>query len=301
MRSSSSRVPSSHAVVAVRVITGGLLGARTTNAPAAAAGAFVRRVLLTSYANDDPAGGRSPTRYVKTGTTYERVVMSAEGSTARGTRSTSARVVVLGDGEILERPEPLDLDADPLARPDPAARLARDADARRRPGRHDVARLERHDRAQLGEQPAHAEHHLRRVRVLQRLAVDRAADRERLRVGDLVARDERRSARAVRVPRLSKRPLRGERLIVADAHVVEAGVARDLRLGVVLAHVAAARPDDEGELGLVVDAIRRARDHDRRAVADERVVPFREDGDAVGERQLHFLGMVAVVQPDADQ
>ena len=137
-------------------------------------------------------------------------------------------------------------------------RVAEDPDAARRPGRDHVAGLERERHRAVADDRRDAEVHLRGAGVLQDLVVHPALDLERLRVRDLVGGHERRAHRAERVERLAARPLAVAELDVARRHVVEARVAEDVVEGVRLRHPARGRPDDDGQLGLVVDLRRQA-------------------------------------------
>ena len=96
--------------------------------------------------------------------------------------------------------------------------------------------------------------YIARCWLLDALAVDRAADREPLRVADLVGRHQGRAHRAERVERLAADPLPVAELQVARRDVVEAGVAEDVVEGVVDgATRAPVRPMTTRELRLVVD------------------------------------------------
>src|SRR5262245_8991461 len=110
----------------------------------------------------------------------------------------------LGDDAVLDRADALDLDPYDVAFVQIAALRA--ADARRRPGRDDQARLEReHGRERLDAAIA-VEEKLIRVRVLALLAVHPGAQLELVRIRDLVRGDEPRPERTVGVERLSERP-----------------------------------------------------------------------------------------------
>ena len=61
-----------------------------------------------------------------------------------------------------------------------------------------------------------------------------------------------------------------------------------------------APPDDDAQLGLEVERRRAGMADDRVAVAADRVGELGEEERALGEGDLLFLHVVAVVEPDAD-
>src|SRR5262249_17388986 len=140
-------------------------------------------------------------------------------------------------------PEAVDLDGDLVARAEEDLRLAEDPDAGRRAGGDQVARRQRDRLRDEAEDLVDAEDHVRGRRVLHPFAVQDRADRQRLRMGDLLRRHELRADRAERVERLPARPLPVPELEVARRDVVQADVAGD----------AAALADDDAELRLEVD------------------------------------------------
>ena len=133
------------------------------------------------------------------------------------------------------------------------------------------------------------------------LAVDARAQAERAQVADLVERDERGAARRERVDRLAARPQRVLQLQVARADVVERHRAGDVRQGVRVGDVARRTADHERQLRLVVDVVGvRGRQHDRLAAAAQRVCELREPHRRRRDVLPGLLGVVAVVQADAD-
>ena len=96
------------------------------------------------------------------------------------------------------------------------------ADARRRAGRDDVARQQRHELADVADQMRDAEHHRARVAALHALAVDVEPHVERLRIGHFVARHQIRPDRAEGVAALAVVPLAAAlELEVALRYVVD--------------------------------------------------------------------------------
>ena len=178
-------------------------------------------------------------------------------------------------------------------------RIAKRADTRRRAGGDDVAGLERECLRAVADDLGDREVHLRRVRVLEGLALDEAADGQPLRVGDLVGGHEDRAHRAERVERLAADPLPIAELEVPCRDVVETGVSKDMLEGAVRRDPARGPTDDDRELGLVIDLVREHRvPADLRAGANDRARPFGED-QRRGRRVDAFLdGMFSVVAPD---
>ena len=80
-------------------------------------------------------------------------------------------------------------------------------------------------------------------------------DFERVGIGNLVLRDQRRAERAERVERLAAAPLAAAKVLlpVAGADVVAAGVAQHVVEGVLLRGVLARLADHDGQLAFVVD------------------------------------------------
>ncbi len=145
------------------------------------------------------------------------------------------------------------------------------------------------------------EDHVRRRSFLDRLAVDPRAQLQLAQVADLVERDQRRPAGRERVDRLAARPQRVLHLQVARADIVERHRTGEMGERVGLADVARRAPDHERELGLVVDAVRMRRgQHDVLAAADQRVGELREPHRRLGDLLAGLFGVVAVVEPDAD-
>src|SRR5215469_17698897 len=86
---------------------------------------------------------------------------------------------------------------------------------------------------------------------------------ERVRVADLVGRDDPGPDRAVGIKRFAQRHGRRTHLPVAHAHVVDDQITRDHFVGAVAWHVAAAPADYKTELSFVVEGLRSARQVNR--------------------------------------
>ena len=157
----------------------------------------------------------------------------------------------------------------------------RRADARRSAGRDHVARLKRHQLRQERHDRRHREDHLGRGRILLHLTVDRELDRQRLRVGHHVGRQDARAHRAERVVPLAVQPVEelvalarlplGVGLERTVADVVDDRVAGDAAHRLVLVDVPAAPADHDAQLAFPVDLVGRdPRDHDRVAGVRQR-------------------------------
>ena len=139
-----------------------------------------------------------------------------------------------------------------------AGRLPGDADAGGRAGEDDVAGQQRQHGGQLGDEAGDAEDEVAGAGVLHRLAVDGAAEREVVGVGELVGRDDPGAHRAVAAAGLAERELgAGGELQVAVADVLADGEPGDVAPGVGLGDAVGPAADDGDELDLPVDAARR--------------------------------------------
>ena len=116
----------------------------------------------------------------------------------------------------------------------------------------------------------------------------------------LVGGDQHRAEAAGGVEVLADRPLRRALLVVAHRDVVEAAVAEDEVQGGVLRDVLAAPADHHRELGLVVELVRDARAQRLAAVRQQRTRAAEEEPRVLGLLATAFLGMVVVVQAEAD-
>src|SRR5436305_1580631 len=140
----------------------------------------------------------------------------------------------------------------------------------RRAGADQVAGVERHEAADVAHERGHAEHHRLRAAVLEAAAVHVEPHRQRLRICDLVARDEPRPDRAEGVAALALVPLPAPlELVLAFRDVVDDAVARDMRQRIGLGDVARLAADHDTELHLPVGLHRVLRQHDRVVAADE--------------------------------
>jgi manganese/iron transport system permease protein/iron/zinc/copper transport system permease protein len=127
------------------------------------------------------------------------------GLLAARVRSSPLRGVDrLGDHRVLEHPDPLDLDANRVARNEVSGRIAERADTGGRAGRHEVARLERADRGEERDLVPHVVDHLVSRGVLHELAAHDRGEAQPVRVRELVGGHDPRAGRSVGVPRLAE-------------------------------------------------------------------------------------------------
>ena len=204
-----------------------------------------------------------------------------------------------GDDRVRERADAVDLDRDLVAGLQQPLRVAEDADAGRRPGEDQVARLEGRRLRRVADDLVDPEDQVRRRRVLHDVAVQDRADPERVRIADVGGRDER-ADRAERVRRLAARPLAVAELEVARGDVVRDDVAGDRLERVLLRDALHGRADHDAELGLVVALRHERRDHDRIAGPDQRGRELREEERRRRELGSLLLRVILVVEPDAD-
>src|ERR1051326_438975 len=171
---------------------------------------------------------------------------------------------------VTQDPDALDLAGVAVLHPDPIG-LARMADARRRAGEDDVARLEREPLRDVDQHLAHREHHVVGVVRLHHLAVYPAFDLEAFaRVGQLVSGDHPGAEAAGAVEVLTHVPLRGLSLEFAHRALVRARPAGDAGGRVVHGEMLGALADDQHQLGLVVEGLRCLGAHDRTFVRHHR-------------------------------
>src|SRR5438034_545822 len=221
-------------------------------------------------------------------------------TTAALGRPSLRRRSALAQNRVRERAETVDLDRHLVAVLQEDRRLAGEADPRGRASRDQVVGLERHRQACERNHLGDREDHLCRRRILHHLAVQGAADPERLGVGNLLSRDEARADGAERVDRLRPRPLAVGELQVAGADLVDADVAADGLERLTLRDIADALADDDAQLRFVVDLPSDRRKHDRLSRADERRLPLRKEDRVLGRRDALLGRMVTVVESDAD-
>ena len=105
----------------------------------------------------------------------------------------------LGNDPVFDRAYFVDLASDGIADDQRFRRLEREADAARRSGENNVTRLERHGLRELGDLLPDVEDQMPGIRALAKLAVDKGAQPQDVRVADLVSRDDARAKGTVRI------------------------------------------------------------------------------------------------------
>src|ERR1700756_2585434 len=99
----------------------------------------------------------------------------------------------LGDDPVFDRAYFVDLAPDDIADDQRFRRLESEADAARRSSENNVTRLEGHGLRQLGDLLPDVEDQKPGIRALAKLAVDKGAQPQDVRVADLVSRDDARA------------------------------------------------------------------------------------------------------------
>ena len=206
-----------------------------------------------------------------------------------------------GPVSVVERPpERRRGDHDLVAGLQPYPRVAGAADPGGRPGRDDVAGLQRHPPRQMGDQLGHGEDQVRGRRLLHRFAVQLELELDAVVRPRLVGGDQRRSARRRPVEDLARHPLGCRELEVARREVVQQRVAGDVLEGVARLDLAAPAPDHHRDLRLVVDLGAGRGQRDLHAVSGEGVPELGEDRGNAGWVDPGLGGVGAVVEADAD-
>lgn len=181
-------------------------------------------------------------------------------------------------------------------------RVLADADTVRRARHDDRAGLERRALGQIRDDLSNSEDHVISAPILHNLAIQHRLEANDRRVRDAPRRRHQTGAQGRKaVEPLAEAPLRAVELVLARRHVVRARVAEHVAQGVGDAHVARGPPDDDGQLGLVVGLPVRGlvRDAQRGVGAAEARRRLEEQRRVLGQRQVHLLRVVAVVEPDA--
>jgi hypothetical protein len=141
-----------------------------------------------------------------------------------------------------------------------------------------------HDLAEVGEDLADREDHVRGARVLHDLPVDpRLQVQPAAGIADLVVRDDRRE-RAAGIGVLAQGPEPGVHLVLAGRQVVEGGVAEDAGQRRVRVDPRQRAAHHSGQFDLPVQPRLAVRYGNRRAVGDQRHRPAPEEGRVLGGR-----------------
>src|SRR5271168_2214457 len=204
-----------------------------------------------------------------------------------------------GNDPVLDRAYLVDLAPDGIADDQRLGRLESKANAARRSGEDEIARLERHGQRQLGDLLPDVEDQVPGIGVLAKLAVDKGAQPQDVRVSDLVGGCDARAKGAVRIERFSEHPLCGLPLPIANGDVISDRITEDVFPGALYRNSTAFLADDDDEFDFVVKLVR----HDRLVDSAERRVHgsrLLAEPDLLG-RDLHpsvpgLLDMIRIVQ-----
>lgn len=171
------------------------------------------------------------------------------------------------------------------------------ADTPRRSGKDDVPGQQRHDLGEVAHQEGNGEDEIAGIGLLHGPAVHPAFDGQ---VGgiDLVADERAEGAEGVKA--LGNGPLALLGLQVSGGYVVCTGVAEDVLVYLGNRDEPCFLSDDDGELCLVVKALAHRRVLDDSALLQRSGGGFDEYHRFGGYGKLELLGMVLVVEADAD-
>src|SRR5689334_7505618 len=162
--------------------------------------------------------------------------------------------------------------------------------------------MQAHDVREIADQLRYAEDHVGAVAVLVALAIDFEPHAQRMRVGDLVLRDEPGTERTESVAALSLVPRAAAlELQFPLRYVVNHAIARNVRRRVGLGDVAGKPADHDAELDLPVRLLRATRNLDVVVRTDDGAGPFPEHHGLRGYRQVRLCRMVRKIQADADE
>src|SRR5262249_42096277 len=156
---------------------------------------------------------------------------------------------------ILDLPEAGDVQPAGVARLEEDRRLAREAHARRRAGRDQVARREGHEVREVAHQITDVEDERLGVAALPLLSVPPQPELEDVGVRNLAAVGDVRTDRRKRLRDLPGHPLTADELEVASADVVDDRVAGDIVQRLLPRHEARGASDDHAELDLPVELL----------------------------------------------
>src|SRR5207237_5164423 len=136
---------------------------------------------------------------------------------------------------------------------------------------------------------------------LAHFAVHRALDLQVVRIAEQIGGDEIRPEKPEPVAGLADHPLRAAALQVARGEVVAHGITEDVGKRFGFGDVARAPAEDDDQLRLVIEVLRRDVRHAHYAlVGVERVVVLVEQDWQLGNGLPNLAGMPGVVETDAD-
>src|SRR5262245_31709471 len=190
---------------------------------------------------------------------------------------------------------------DNIARLQIRRRSLTQTDARWRAGQDHITRLQAHEPADVRDQFADRADHVARRTALLRRAVDAKAHRKFLRIGDLVARCEKRPERRKGVGALALEALPTTiELELTFGEINADAITKHMVQGIALTDVGAGFSDHHRKLDLPVDTLCLAR-HDKIVGGPaSRAGRLQEKRRLFRQQQARFFGVFGIVQADAD-
>src|SRR6185437_3444894 len=180
--------------------------------------------------------------------------------------------------------------------------LAAHSYSRRGARRDDVARLQRHELADVAHDRGNRKDHGARVARLHALAVDVQPHIEVLHVADLVASHEPGTHGAEGVAALALVPgAAALRLVFPLGEVVDDAIPGDVLQGVTLLHITGRRTDHDTELDLPIGLLRSLRDHDFVIGSLQATHRLGEDYGLRGNGQIGLRSVIGVIQADGNE
>jgi len=201
---------------------------------------------------------------------------------------------------VAQRADPIHLDLDDVARLQPDRRLALRTDPLGRARRDEIAGSQRGEAREIRDDLCDRENLVPRVGSLHLGAVHSSHQIQRLRVADLVERDEFRPPGGRSVDRLAREPLGAAILQVSGGDVVQHGKTCNIVERILGCDASSMPPDDDCEFAFEVEVLRQPRAGDLVFGADHRCRELREDVGVLGQRTPGFGNMIPVVQADAE-
>src|SRR5438045_3090738 len=170
---------------------------------------------------------------------------------------------MIDNDRITQGADFLDIDHNFITIAQPTRRRAAQAYSSGSSGADNVTRFECHEPGDIFDQLRCAEDQLSGIGMLKRFAVDAQANVERVRIGYFILGNNVWPYRREGVEALTQSPLRGGKLDVTRAYVIQNRITEDMLSPVLARDVAAAFTDHNREFRLVIGLLRVDRDLDR--------------------------------------
>src|SRR5256712_6344491 len=262
---------------------------------AASAARFGRRAVSSS---ERPVSGRGrPPRPSSESTTIFVVFWTTSGAISSSIDRARSRLL----HRVLEPPEPGDLHCDDVTRLEVHGRLLAEPDAGRRSGGDEIAGRERHQPREIAHERADVEDERLRVAALHLLAIHPGPELEGVWVGDLLPVGDVGADGRGGLEDLPGHPLTRDELEVPRARVVDDRVPPHVVERLLSGDETRRAADDHAQLDLPVELLRAARPQDGLARVADRVRPLGEDRWLLGNRVARLLGVIPVVEADANE